>query len=651
MSLPAPNLDDRRFQDIVDEAKRRIARLCPEWTDHNVSDPGVALIELYAWMTEMMLYRLNQVPDRLYLKFLELMGIQQFGPTPARTDILFTLTAPQPTTVRVPISTQVSTERVGDGEPVVFMTERELSVVCPQLISCLTRGGGHYRDQWDTLRRMANRVPCFPTLTPGDAFYLGFSQSLASNLIRLDIVTGVEGAGINPERPPLRWETWNGTAWVPARQLSDTTGALNSPEGGQVTLLLGHRHEAMPIEATRAYWLRCKLIETEPGQPGYRRSPELVSLSVVSLGGAVPSLHADPAPPEFLGVSTGESGQVFQVRRSPVLRRHPTETVRLILPPDPSGRSQEQTWTEVEHFALAADADQVFTWSSATGEIRFGPATYDQGGRAVQHGAIPPADSRVTVTGYRHGGGRRGNVGPRTLTVMRTSIPFVDKAVNLEAATGGVDTESVDNVKVRGPMTLRSGGRAVTADDVERLTADASPAVGRARCIPPGPGEPTRVLIVPRVDIPADSLQLSDLALTPALVSAVAGYLEPRRLLSMQIQIDEPLYQGLMVTARVRAMAGIRPESIREAAVQALYAYINPVTGGQDGRGWPFGAPLNDGDIHALLRSVPGVATVGRVFFFLADLHAGQVRDTELQRVALPPDALLMSYQHQVVVE
>ena len=93
------------------------------------------------------------------------------------------------------------------------------------------------------------------------------------------------------------------------------------------------------------------------------------------------------------------------------------------------------------------------------------------------------------------------------------------------------------------------------------------------------PGEPTRVLIVPRVDITADSLQLSDLALTPALVSAVGGYLEPRRLLSMQIQIDEPLYQGLMVTARVRAMAGIRPESIREAAVQALYAYINPVTG------------------------------------------------------------------------
>ena len=111
MTLPAPNLDDRRFQDIVDEAKRRIARYCPEWTDHNVSDPGVALIELFAWMTEMILYRLNQVPDRLYVKFLELVGIELASASPARTDLLFTLAAPPEQTIRVPAGTQVGTER------------------------------------------------------------------------------------------------------------------------------------------------------------------------------------------------------------------------------------------------------------------------------------------------------------------------------------------------------------------------------------------------------------------------------------------------------------------------------------------------------------------------------------------------------------
>ena len=96
MTLPVPRLDDRSFQDIVDEAKGKLHRLAPDWSDHNVSDPGVALIELYAWMTEMMLYRMNQVPDRLYLKLLELLGILLHGSTAAGTDLLFRLTAPQP---------------------------------------------------------------------------------------------------------------------------------------------------------------------------------------------------------------------------------------------------------------------------------------------------------------------------------------------------------------------------------------------------------------------------------------------------------------------------------------------------------------------------------------------------------------------------
>jgi len=85
MGLPAPDLDDRRFQDIVDEAKRLIPRYCPEWTNHNLSDPGVALIELFAWMSEMILYRLNQVPERFYSKFLELIGIEPFRTATSRS--------------------------------------------------------------------------------------------------------------------------------------------------------------------------------------------------------------------------------------------------------------------------------------------------------------------------------------------------------------------------------------------------------------------------------------------------------------------------------------------------------------------------------------------------------------------------------------
>ena len=55
MPIPVPNLDDLRFQrDLVDEARRRIIPYCPEWTEYNLSAPGITRIELVAWMTEVM---------------------------------------------------------------------------------------------------------------------------------------------------------------------------------------------------------------------------------------------------------------------------------------------------------------------------------------------------------------------------------------------------------------------------------------------------------------------------------------------------------------------------------------------------------------------------------------------------------------------
>src|SRR4051794_21505078 len=93
MSLPSPNLDDRKFQDLVDHAKRQIGLRCPEWTDHNVSDPGVTLIELFAGMTEVMLYRLNRVPEKNHIAFLEMLGIELEAPKPAKTDLRFRISS------------------------------------------------------------------------------------------------------------------------------------------------------------------------------------------------------------------------------------------------------------------------------------------------------------------------------------------------------------------------------------------------------------------------------------------------------------------------------------------------------------------------------------------------------------------------------
>src|SRR5437899_7356875 len=91
MPLLPPNLDDRTYAQLVAEAKTLIPRYTPEWTDHNESDPGITLIELFAWMTEMLLYRVNRIPERNYIEFLRLLGIELLPARPASAEPTFTL--------------------------------------------------------------------------------------------------------------------------------------------------------------------------------------------------------------------------------------------------------------------------------------------------------------------------------------------------------------------------------------------------------------------------------------------------------------------------------------------------------------------------------------------------------------------------------
>src|SRR5260370_10529151 len=137
MPLPTPNLDDRTFQDILDEARRRIPQYCPEWTDHNLSDPGITLLELFAWMTDMLLYRLNRVPDKNHIKFLDLIGVRLQPARPATADLTFRLSAPQPHDLVIVEGTEVATVRTETREAVTFTTERDLDFAAPQLAHLL----------------------------------------------------------------------------------------------------------------------------------------------------------------------------------------------------------------------------------------------------------------------------------------------------------------------------------------------------------------------------------------------------------------------------------------------------------------------------------------------------------------------------------
>ena len=96
---------------------------------------------------------------------------------------------------------------------------------------------------------------------------------------------------------------------------------------------------------------------------------------------------------------------------------------------------------------------------------------------------------------------------------------------------------------------------------------------------------------------------------------------------------------------------GVRTETVRERAERALYEYLNPLTGGPSGQGWPFDTDLRLGDVYGVLHGSFGVLGVEAVHFFSADLRRQRTLDQVEQRLRLLPEALFMSYEHRVVVK
>ena len=643
MTLPVTNLDDRSFQDIVDEAKRLIPKYCPEWTNHNLSDPGVALIELFAWMTEMTLFRLNQVPDVFYTHMLNLLGFEPFPATAARADLTFWLSSAIDSTAVVPVGTRVST--VGEyGATRVFTTLEDLSITAPTTIAALTSVGSDvYADVWDDLRIERGAVACFRTVTPGDCFYLGFEHSLAGNAIRMDITANVEGIGVVPDHAPLRWEIWQGEAWIPAKPYRDTTGGLN--RNGNIVLLVPNQHEPLMLGGKRAYWLRARLLVPEPGQPTYRASPQIRKITVTSIGGTTIAEHSDIIGRELLGQSTGKPDQVFKVRNTPVLPRLAGETVTM------THGGVITDWTEVDDFGRSTKDDRHVVWNSTTGEVHFGPLIRYPNGVTRQHGAVPPEGAVLAVSGYRTGGGVVGNVGSGTLRGLQTTIPYIAGVENIAPAIGGVDAETVTNAKQRGPQSLRTGGRAVTAEDFERIVGESDPSIARVRCLPPlEPGRPIRLLLIPAVSRRPEQIQLDDFALPDDMVARVRDHLDERRILGSTIEIGTPYYQGVTIATLITARPGRPASLIRDRAVGALYSYLNPITGGADGNGWGFDSDLNAASVFQLLEAVEGVERVDEVLFFEYDLRNHERIGFGKDLVKLDRDSLFLSANHQVVV-
>ena len=664
MPLPAPDLDDRRFQDLVDEAKRFVQRRIPEWSDHNVSDPGITLIETFAQMTETLLFRLNQLPDRLYITFLNMIGLRMLPPTPARVPVTFWLTSPARTRMTIAAGTRVGTPRTATAESVVFTTRQDLTVVpctldrvrapaeaLPEDAGTVT-GPGDARpgETVDRSGQLAEGQPFAafqrrPVL--GDTLLLGLSDPVPLCAVRLAFRGRVEGVGVNPKHPPLVWEAWTGEDWEPCEVGLDETGGLNA--SGSIVLHMPAGHRASVVGGERAGWIRARIIEPEEGQPPYSDSPVIDGLSACTVGATAEAVHAEPVGLEVVGKAEGVPGQQFQLRHFPVLAGYGSPVVETSTP---EGWAE---WTEVENFAASGPGDRHFALDAVSGLLLFGPAVREDDGTLRHCGAVPGKEAEVRIRGYATGGGARGNVPTGAISRLMSSVPSVAAVENLRPAYGGVDGESLEEAKARGPMLVRSRGRAVTAEDYEILAREAAPEAARVRCVPVGQIEgnagAVRVLVVPAAPAPEGRILFENLVPPEPTLRRIAEVLDRTRVVGARVVVEPPLYRGITVVARLVARPRVSGERVRMEALDVLYQYLNPLSGGgPEGAGWPFGRPVQAGEIFGRLQEVHGVEIVEDVRLFSADPLTG-VRGKEATRIDLDANSLVFSYEHQVRVE
>ena len=647
MALPVPNLDDRRFQDLVDDAKRLVQQRCPEWTDHNVSDPGVTLIETFAWMTDQVLYRLNRVPERNYIKFLDLIGVRLFPPTAARAAITFWLAGPQPGTIQIRPGTQAATLRTETDEAIVFTTIGDLAIIPCSLsrLGSSLAGEKEVSDHTDALQARTSFY-CFDKVPkPDDVLLVGLSEAVPSCAVTLRFNCDIEGVGVDPENPPLIWEAWDGLAWTACDVDRDGTGGLN--RDGDVVLHIPRSHTVSVIQQQRAGWLRARVLKPQPDQPTYSASPIIKGLTAFTIGGTVEAVNAELVENELLGVSEGVPGQRLSLKHRPVV---PGGAAAIL---EVSGIDGWQEWKQAQHFVDSTAEDRHFVLDAVSGEVQLGPGVREPDGTFRSYGAVPAKGSRLRLRSYLIGGGRKGNVARNTITVLKSAIPYVSRVQNRRAAEGGVDGEDIEGAKVRGPIVLRTRDRAVTVEDYEHLAREVAPEVARVRCVTAGDGADAggvRILVVPAAGSNDGRLRFEQLVPAEDTLQRIARRLDESRVIGTRIVVEPPVYRGVTVVAKLRPRANANPARMQADALDALYHYFHAVSGGPDGNGWPFGRPVHVGEVYSVLQGLRGTELVEDARLFGADPVTGQ-RGQAVQRLVIEPHALVFSYEHQVLVE
>ncbi|NIM13504.1 MAG: putative baseplate assembly protein [Candidatus Aminicenantes bacterium] len=535
---------------------------------------------------------------------------------------------------------------------------------------CLAWNNLEFQDFSEVNKTPGKTFKPFVFVSPGDmyrALYLGFDRKLEKGPIILffSIEEQLAAAG---NIPRLSWEYYSGEGkWVKPQVLDKTDGLTKS---GEIEFVFSDDFKSKKKFGRELFWLRALDIDDYfSGANAQSLIPRIKGIYLNSTW----AVQCETVKEEILGSSDGTSAQVFTLKKTPVISGSEDIWVNEVkaLSGDERKRILEEEiyqarevkdekedvvefwvkWKATENLLSSSEQQRHYELDNVSGEVKFGDGIY---------GRIPPTGTDNIKAGYRSGGGKKGNLAAFGIKDLKTSLPFLDKAYNPIPARGGTDTETVERALERGPYLLKHRNRAVTAEDFEKLAyqASGSGGIARVKCLPNvnnqrrfEPGWVT-VIIIPQSQEPKPRLSLQ-------LKRQVENYLEARAVNVLaeenHILVTDPIYVELSVFAHLAAVSTDAIPLVENASYSRLKEFLNPLSGGNEQKGWEFGKVPCFSDFYALLEKIEGVDHVKDLSIKLKITEQDTLSEYVLtpenpEDFYMPPDALVCSGEHKVKV-
>lgn len=681
MPIRPPALDDRSFEDLVNDLVRRIPAHTPEWTDPRVGDPGRTLIDLFGWLGDTILYRANLIPERQRLSFLRLLGEGMRPAQPASGIVQVvnedaagqtaTVPAGHPIKGAAPFETleeltalpvegkcYIKRQTTKDEADEFFKLLPDLQelyglsgtptayVTTPVFIDGTAEPRGHdlASESVDTTLWIALLAP-----EPGFASIQATRKALAGGDSgkRAAISIGISPsrdmpaplAPIGPRAPiPHSWEICTpdpgGTTFLPLEVLADRSDGLTAQ--GTIRLLLPGGDDFGAPKNDVLEKLDAGVGSAPPRiddakvaerivtwirlRPARKIEPGTLRLSWAGIN-AVRIEGRKSHGRQHVGKGTGMSGQVVSLG----IRNVEAQSLRIEVEEDEG----MVPWRQLPDVQLGGRNERVYALDPEAGTIRFGDGL---------HGLPPAIGKAIHVAYARSGGGTAGNLPAGSLKAIDpppalpgdAGSPPKLKLLQPLPTTNGAEAETLASAETRIPALLRHGDRAVTREDWRQLAAQTPGlTIGRVEVLERFKPQQRRFDVAGVVSVMVIPGRAGTAAPAPRAdretLERVHAWLDPRRTLGTELYVIAPDYVPMGVSAAVELRDPAQRDAVLAAVKEAIRLHLWPLApGGPDGAGWTLGRTVDDRLIETAIARVPGVASVAPVRLFTRQASGGR---------------------------